>query len=242
MITSACPRCDAPPESVETRGSSLRCAPCGLVFDPTRSPRARKPAQAKLALAAPEGFEGTISRAGLKSTYRDGTHGDADLLIVRRWSSTDRSRKAWVVLGLVAMISLPALGADLGAPLQALVIVGFIALVLLYVSVASWRNTTRITCKAGLFRLEHGPLPWPGNIGLEAASVLQLYCQAIETSDASLDRYRVMAIVRDQKRPTLLVDDLELASHALFLERAIERALGIEDRPVDGELSMKKLP
>jgi len=68
VITSACPRCDAPAASVETRGgSSLKCTQCGLVFDPTRARAVRKPADAKLALTAPDGFEATLRRAGIKS-------------------------------------------------------------------------------------------------------------------------------------------------------------------------------
>ncbi|MBL8743765.1 MAG: hypothetical protein JNK04_21800 [Myxococcales bacterium] len=72
---------------------------------------------------------------------------------------------------------------------------------------------------------------------------MQVYCQDHASKlNPDTDVYRVFAIVRGDRRPTLLVDDLELASYALFLEHAIERALGIEDRPVDGEIAMKLPP
>jgi len=162
-------------------------------------------------------------------------------LIVRRRSNTHKRRHALIVFGLLAAVFVPALGADIGAALELLVLAGITALVAGYVGLA-WRNTTRITCGAGLLEIKHGPLPWPGNLSVDSGAVLQLYCQSKEVRDSSMDTYRVMAIVRDRKRPTVLVDDLDLASHALFLEQAIERALGIEDRPVDGELTMTKLP
>jgi hypothetical protein len=236
VTTSDCPRCAATSSSVEARdGGSLKCTACGLVFDPSRSPKQKR---SKLELNAPEGFEATLTRAGLSSTYRDGPGGDAELVIVRRWSRAPGFQTVMLLVWVFVVAFIPVLGLDSGAVLYG--VIALIAAVVGYGIIAARMNTTRITVASGTLAIAHRPLPWFGSVTLDAASIMQIYClDHASRLDPDREIYRVFAIVRGSRKPTLLVDELELATHALFLEHAIERALGIEDRPVDGEADVK---
>jgi hypothetical protein len=96
----------------------------------------------------------------------------------------------------------------------------------------------RTVIRAGYDRLtvRHGPVPWPGRRTLRAHDLSQLYCEQRERRDRDGDvrrRYHLNAITLEGDRIKLLaVDDLD---QARFIEQQIERFLGIEDRPVEGE-------
>jgi len=83
----------------------------------------------------------------------------------------------------------------------------------------------------------HGPVPWIGNLKIPAGETRQLFREeAIPTidSDASA-RYHLNAII-GQNRKVCLIRDVPAADVALYPEQEIEKALGIEDRKVAGEM------
>ena len=235
-----CPRCGAPPSSVEPRdGGSRKCRACGLVFNP----RSAVTKRSKVELNAPEGFQATLMRRGVETSFRDGASGDAELRIARKWSRAPGLQLLMLLVWLFVAVFLPLVAIDERAPVVLYGSIGLVAFVVGYGLIASRVNSTRITVASGRLTIRHTPLPWWGSVDVDAESIMQVYCQDHASKlNPDTDVYRVLAIVRGDRRPTLLADDLELASYALFLEHAIERALGIEDRPVDGEIAMKLPP
>ena len=115
---------------------------------------------------------------------REGTQ----IVMVRRW----RDYRG-IIPGLIAafiawkitdgfFLSFPSLDRALqsmvnGFPVTVLVFLAFMisAIWLLYVCVAGLLNHTRITLSPDGLLVRHGPLPWPGNVRLERASLKQFH-------------------------------------------------------------------
>ncbi|MBI5548477.1 MAG: hypothetical protein HY901_31735 [Deltaproteobacteria bacterium] len=99
-------------------------------------------------------------------------------------------------------------------------------------------NRTRLEVGSGMLRVRHSPLPWPGNRELSATSIEQLYCVEVvhRGKNGTSYTYDLMAVLRTGTKPLKLIGRLEKPEQALFLEQRIESFLGIEDRPVSGEL------
>jgi len=82
-----------------------------------------------------------------------------------------------------------------------------------------------------------GPLPWLGNIKIPAGEIRQLFREETISRGrgGTSTRYHLNAIT-GQNRKLCLVRDVPAADVALYLEQEIEKALGIEDRKVAGEM------
>lgn len=110
---------------------------------------------------------------------------------------------------------------------------------LTYFTLSGFLNRTVIELTPELLKVEHGPLPWPGNRTLPVLDVDQLYCkdrfQPVQRGRPSLT-YQVCALLKDGRTVTLL-SWLTERDQALFVEQTLEKWLGIPDRPVGGELS-----
>jgi hypothetical protein len=100
-----------------------------------------------------------------------------------------------------------------------------------------WFNQTIIQLRGGLLSIEHKPLPWFGAKKLSIEELKQLYCKEVvsHSKNGTTTTYEVLAILSNGKHITLL-SHLADAEQALFFEEEIEDYLGIEDRPVRGEL------
>ena len=87
-----------------------------------------------------------------------------------------------------------------------LAIVGVLAFVGLYQTAAYFLNSTRITVGSGTLTIAHSPVPSPGNVTIDAAAVVQLYCQGHAMRNMpNGEMYAVAAILRGSDKPTLLV-------------------------------------
>jgi hypothetical protein len=115
-----------------------------------------------------------------------------------------------------------------------------VGLGLTYKVLADFLNRTRIEVNRALLTIRHGPLPWGGNQVLPGRSLAQLYGEeVISTSDDSTSvSYSLVALDR-QGRKVKLLSGLEEKDQVLYLEQALERRLGIEDAPVDGEIATR---
>ncbi len=102
-----------------------------------------------------------------------------------------------------------------------------------YHALCMFANRTAFSLDGGHLRVRHGPLPWPGGRDLAAHQVQQLWCQ--ERSSRNGTTYELHAELQTGVR-VKLVRGLPERDQALYLEQALESRLGIEDRPVDGEL------
>jgi hypothetical protein len=105
---------------------------------------------------------------------------------------------------------------------------------LVYITLAGFLNTTRVEASRGGLRIQHGPLPWWGNLHRPGRELTQLYGQA----EKGQTTYKLLALDREGHE-VLLLEHLETEVQTLYLEQALERALGIEDRPVEGELAQR---
>lgn len=108
---------------------------------------------------------------------------------------------------------------------------------LAYFTVAGFLNSTVIRARRGLIEITSGPVPWPGNKTVSTDDLEQLYSkeQIRHTKNGVSYAYQVHAITRGNVRKTLL-KGLTEAEQALYIEQELERFLGIEDRPVRGEI------
>lgn len=113
---------------------------------------------------------------------------------------------------------------------------------LTYFVLAGFLNSTVIRVADGMLRVRHGPIPWRGNLDLPTDGIEQIYCQKKLRTNRDDDgrtttsmNYEVHAVINGQKNK--LLGGLNDADHALFIEQRLERFLGIEDRPVPGEMS-----
>ncbi len=117
--------------------------------------------------------------------------------------------------------------------------------VVAYIGLGRWINETRIDVAGGALTISREPLPWPRSRH-EAGALLQLYSverakgMAAEHSPTEhFSTYEVRAM-RHTGDDVTLVQDLEQAEQALFVEQQLELALGIRDRPVPHELSRER--
>ncbi|MBN1427015.1 MAG: hypothetical protein JXB07_01440 [Anaerolineae bacterium] len=112
-----------------------------------------------------------------------------------------------------------------------------IGLVMAYTTIASYLNRTVVKVRFEGVEVKNGPLPSFGNKRLETIAIKQLYTKEIISRGRSSYgySYEVHAVTTDD-RNEVVVGGLEDSAQALYIEQEIERALGIKDRPVRGEL------
>jgi hypothetical protein len=109
-----------------------------------------------------------------------------------------------------------------------------VGLVLPYVALAFWLNSTFVEIEAGELRIRHRPLPFPGRRTLRVGDVQQLFCIECEGKKGSVD-YAVMARLASD-REIKLVTGLSTEREARFIEQRIEGRLQLTDRAMSGEL------
>jgi hypothetical protein len=109
-----------------------------------------------------------------------------------------------------------------------------VGLVLPYLAIACFLNTTKVEVSAGELRVAHGPLPFPGNRTLRVNEIRQLFCVE-RTGKRGSRTYNVMAQLTSSRELTL-VHGLTSDREARFLEQRIESRLGLANQPVSGEL------
>ncbi|QRN96083.1 hypothetical protein JRI60_44830 [Archangium violaceum] len=108
---------------------------------------------------------------------------------------------------------------------------------LTYSTLAGFLNRTRIEASRDELHIQHGPLPWPGNRTLSARQLTQLYATEVRGNKGSVS-YTLLALDRRGHKVELL-SGLDDKDQVLYLEQTLERRLGIEDDPVDGELGTR---
>lgn len=108
---------------------------------------------------------------------------------------------------------------------------------LTYSALATLFNSTRISVTRSGLTIRHGPVPWMGNVEIARSDIDQLYCRCIvrNQGDSRTQRYEVWLKERAGRGRKLLGAGLDL-DQALAIEQQTERAMGIADRPVPGEV------
>lgn len=105
-----------------------------------------------------------------------------------------------------------------------------------YTLAAYWLNKTDIFVSHDLMEVKIGPVPWRGNLRRETTSIRQFYIRkiVIKNKNGTSITYDVRFKDIDDS-DHLLLRRLETYEGALFMERQIEKYLGINNIEVDGE-------
>lgn len=127
-------------------------------------------------------------------------------------------------------------GAPLAAALFPLVHVA-VGVGLTYYTVACLVNKTRLTVERGEVVITHGPLPWFGYRRVPGVMIDQLYAKSHVTHGKNGPRtdYQLCYVNTTGRHEKLHANHLT-SDQALYLEQQLEKALGIQDRAVPGEL------
>lgn len=113
-----------------------------------------------------------------------------------------------------------------------------VGLVLIYVTLALFLNKTDIRIDSYNLSIKHYPLPWFGQIQLPVESIQQVYCKekVSRNKNGTSITYDVHCLDHNTFSKKL-ISGLNDQEQARFIEREIEKTLGIKDRPVSGELN-----
>lgn len=107
-----------------------------------------------------------------------------------------------------------------------------------YTTLATLVNRTVIEAGRGRLRITHAPLPWRGNAEFETHEITQLFCKETITRNKQGPSWNYEVWVNFQTgQPRKLASLGASMEAALFIEQSLEKALGIQDRPVPGEVS-----
>lgn len=224
-----CPSCSSPlrEDSFDQEHGRVKCAYCGaLMLMPAR---ANQPAAFRERPPAP-----LPQRMELQAT----PHG---IVITRQWFT-------YAVLFLVPfclfwdgfLIVWYATAFKTGAPAVAklfpLIHVA-VGVGLTYFTLACFLNRTRISVERGEIVITHGPLPWFGYRRVPGVMIDQIYAKSHVTHGKNGPRtdYQLWFVNTQGRHEKLHANNLT-SEQALYLEQQLEKALGIQDRAVPGEL------
>lgn len=217
-----CRNCGAglPAQGIDRRLGTVTCEHCGGVHEIARGPAVGSGASAasspvqRAPIAQPERFSIDRAAGGVTIRWRRGRRRSAFVLAA--------FAVAWLVLtsttGLLPLMAI--------APL-----LGYFALV---------RGINRVVLRADSRELvvRQGPLPWPGARQIDRADIVRLVSveklSTLRTGEDGREQvqthrhYRVRALRRSANSVDV-VTGLSSVDEALWLEREVEAALGIDD-------------
>jgi hypothetical protein len=106
-----------------------------------------------------------------------------------------------------------------------------------YFTLASIINKTVIAIDRGTLGISHGPLPWPGRRRIDTNLIDQLYCKEIvrHGEDGPIVSHELWVALKNGHSSKLIGAGLNV-DQALYIEQQIERFLGMEDKPMSGEV------
>jgi hypothetical protein len=227
-----CKSCGATigPENFVERLAMARCGHCGTVFAvsglPTPAGAAPPPAP-RVKVPMPRGIQ--VEELGGLLEIRRRWFGPAFIFLAFFCVVWNGFMIVWHVMAW----SMGAWFMSLFGLLHTAVGIG-----LAWFTLAGLLNTTTIRARRGLIEIASGPIPCGGNTTLTTDDLAQLYCKerVSHSKNGTSCAYEVLAVTKANVRKTLL-KNLTEADQALFIEQELERFLGIEDRPVPGEIA-----
>jgi hypothetical protein len=222
-----CVRCRSPiaDTDVDLEGGHVSCRSCGRVYrsaDPTGVAPPRGPVPLPPGMVAKDTEESLfVGFRRLRPTHLFFIGGALaiDLIVALIFRDLAASRPHWTTY-LLAPGTYNA-----------------VAVILNYLALAALLNRTHLWVKAGRITLRRVPLPCGPTRKVNAAEVDQLFSRA-EYEEGRISFCSVCVLLKNGRWLTL-VEKLTSVEQAFFLEWAIERHLGIEDRPVAGEIHRK---
>lgn len=227
-----CPQCGASvaADDVNLQSGFAKCRYCNSIFSFVdqlpRSPQSPAPFH-KRQVDMPKGFR--VDYPG------------SDMVIVRRWFSAkylallpfclfwDGFLVFWYVMAFAAhgpliMKVFPVLHVGVGVFLTYMMLAGFV-------------NSTWIAAGPAELSVRHGPLPWPGRLVVPRTDIDQLFSeQKVMNGKNGVSYSYKVSLLKPGGERLSLVQDLETPEQALFIEEKVESFLGLQDRPVVGEM------
>jgi predicted Zn finger-like uncharacterized protein len=234
-----CPSCRAKVavEDVNLDRMLAKCRACQSVFEiGNQVPNARIASATRLDKASiPQPRSIKVEEEGV------------GLLLTRRW----RRGSGWLLVGFAAfwnsILSIfiaVALFEKNGFPgpfpgfiwlfLTPFLLVG---IGMLYGALAFLLNRTTIRIGDGRIGVRSSPVPWPGNLSLGTQDLVQLYSRqhlSHTKGDVPMYHYEVWGLWQGGHKAKV-VGGMEDQEQAYFIEHAIEKHLGLEHAPVEGE-------
>jgi predicted Zn finger-like uncharacterized protein len=227
----SCPDCGAaiPADDVNIDQGLARCRACNGVINVKQAVGADKhPPVPRPRVGQPPAFTVEDLGSGVRLSYRWFTW-VAVLLTV--------FCVAWDSFLIVRYSTAFKAGAPLPTGIFAIPLVA-VGVGLTYTVLALYLNRTVLVVNDGRLTVRHGPIPWPGRRDVDLSELEQLFCEENMTrgrNGAVSYSYTVNCLLKGERRVSLL-SSLPDRQKALFVEQLVEGYLGIEDRPVDGEL------
>ena len=209
-----CARCGTPVElgNLDIRTGAATCPSCRRVTDASLPPPTRR--------GAPRGLEVSESSDRLRIAWN--------------WDvSFAELLGAVITLGLVIW-SLVKMDDPPIAVVASAWFLGAFGVWLLLRVVAQILNQTNVEVRGG--RLTIDSKPFGRRYELVGSEIAQLYCTMATSKHSAW--YALHALMRDGERLPL-IDEVPEAERAFYLERELERRLGIADAPVAGEVARR---
>lgn len=236
---SRCPSCGTSieAEAIEAELGIAHCEVCGtvsavgdLVEDPdteleawaASAPEPSPPVQTKPALRPSAELQLPPSWSLVSHT---------PLVVERSWTSTAALPLVFFTLIWDGFLVLMLFGTGPGILCMPH---AWIGLALSYYCAAVFLNKTRVAIEGGQLTVQHAPLPWGTTRPQDLGDIEQLYVERSSVRVNKQPRWNLAVLDRmGRKRSllTLMASNVE----ARELERLLEDALGIVDRPVEGE-------
>ncbi|OAI55530.1 hypothetical protein AYO49_01240 [Verrucomicrobiaceae bacterium SCGC AG-212-N21] len=112
-----------------------------------------------------------------------------------------------------------------------------VGLGLAYVVLSLLFNKTTIAASSGRLTVKHGPVPWWGNVELDSSEITQFFCKekVHRSKNGPRYQYEIWSVHRDATTKKVVGASLDM-DQALYVEQRLEKALGIQDRAVPGEV------
>ncbi len=149
---------------------------------------------------------------------------DDYIQITRKWLSKKALRVPSILL--IAIVVLVAKGSgDSGLWVAAIA-----AIPTIYFTLAVFVNRTDIFISKNRLALKHKPVPWPGNKQGSAQDIKQIHIRDVVNRGRETVTYLVLAETRSGEI-IKLVSGLHSKEQALFIEKTVEKYLGLVDAP-----------
>ncbi len=228
IIALQCPSCSSPlpREAIDSAQGHVKCAYCGALM---LLPSAARPAafRERPPVPLPQRMELLATPHGIEITRRWFSY--AVLFLVPFCLIWDGFLIVWYATAF-------ATGAPLMAKVFPLIHVA-VGAGLTYWTLACFINKTHIRVERGEVVITHGPLPWFGYRRVPGVMIDQIYGKSHVThgkNGPSTD-YQLWLVNTTGRHEKLHANSLT-TDQVLYLEQQLEKALGIQDRAIPGEL------
>ena len=237
----SCEVCHAPlrPEDVRLDLAVAKCHSCNAVYD-----LSGRKARGLSAPASQEKPKLVRAKAPLPSRFKVEEEDGAGTRITWRWFSIVHIFMVFFCIawdGFLVTWYGTAFAED-GPLIMILFPLAHVAagVGLTYYTLTGLMNRTTIEVSRNRLTIRHGPLPWPGNMDVPGRQFTQIYGVENSRTNKGTTTYTYDLIALDREgRTTKLITGLTDKEQVLYLEQTLERRLGIEDAPVDGEVATR---